>query len=671
MAEVELSMEDLGSMSVPLEIDTKGALEEMHVILKKLTQERDDLLDQKARMKSQMDDLFWRHQEMMLLTVNYISITENGVASDNLRDHRQELKENIEAEFMRIFPNSCVPPFLEKILLDPKMKLVSALCHEREETSEEADNEFNELCEALVYVFESQEKSRQLLQWAVETQVQSAKSTSALFREDEAGARIMRCYFFLIAKDYLRAVLSPCINKILSTKRSYEIDPAKVGAAEAKRNLTKLKRRITGLLDRLFKSPEDCPMEMRLTFAYIAQTVKKKYGLISADLYVGAAFFLRFVCPSIVVPSLIGINEIPTPEAQRGLINVAKYLQSLANRIPFGGPEFLEMNDFVSQQVFHLENFLAELSNVKEEDNPAGPGFEVSSGNKSQALDYITSYARQKLETMDPVLPSNQSILGIIGAALKHKQTSLRGRNHLRRPSSCLNLDELCIEAESGKIGMEIPFHDRTMSLSSIDDIDLDANLFASHSPRLLNLSEQQMINPFGKSDAISTSGRPRTMLWDFPAMSLSAKGRSRSNPGSPIPEHRAPSPLGSSDQHIMSAPTSPLMYSLADHAPLGVSPPMIRPSFKPTPPTDAEMIRPTFTRTFSSPKMKASRSAEKANDLKDSKEREKPKENSGKMNPLAFLKPKSTHTKLGPKKISVRPRDYNASAPDLGFRMP
>ena len=71
----------------------------------------------------------------------------------------------------------------------------------------------------------------------------------------------------------------------------------------------------------------------------------------------------RFISPAIVNPALVDV-EVPVDLVmRRGLMNIAKIMQNLANNI-FFGKEFhmVPLNDFLSANIVNVTRFLSEIN---------------------------------------------------------------------------------------------------------------------------------------------------------------------------------------------------------------------------------------------------------------------------------------------------------------------
>jgi len=100
---------------------------------------------------------------------------------------------------------------------------------------------------------------------------------------------------------------------------------------------------------------------------YIKKSVRQHHEDFDLQPYIGGFFFLRFICPSIVVPSIIGIHEVPSQEAQRGLILVAKVLQNMSNSISFGEKEsyMVELNEMIVAHTEIFSVFFDQLTDIE------------------------------------------------------------------------------------------------------------------------------------------------------------------------------------------------------------------------------------------------------------------------------------------------------------------
>lgn len=174
----------------------------------------------------------------MLLCINYINSSDDTNANlpEEIKDFREELKNKLEVEFLRIFPDSNIPRFLERLLVEPRLQLLNALS----ENVNKAD--LNKLASSLVCIFEASGKSTRLLKWCIKREVERARKLTtvmivwlmishwlfvaqfeSVFRDDSLNSKILRMYFDMIGKKYRTTILYNTLSKVSFTKQNYEV----------------------------------------------------------------------------------------------------------------------------------------------------------------------------------------------------------------------------------------------------------------------------------------------------------------------------------------------------------------------------------------------------------------------------------------------------------------
>eukprot|EP00027_Filamoeba_sp_ATCC50430_P016398 CAMPEP_0168572464 /NCGR_PEP_ID=MMETSP0413-20121227/17953_1 /TAXON_ID=136452 /ORGANISM="Filamoeba nolandi, Strain NC-AS-23-1" /LENGTH=681 /DNA_ID=CAMNT_0008605525 /DNA_START=1 /DNA_END=2043 /DNA_ORIENTATION=- len=464
--------------------DPKSMKEQLETLAKK----NQELEDEKKLLKKRYNDLFWKHQEMMLLAMNYINTTtEKEDLPKDLKDFREQLKDHLENEFIKIFPGSKIAHFMEKVVVEPKMRVVAALYDAAK--TEIGNMLVDDLCYALVYVFESTGKILQLLQWVINKEVTTCGNSFELFREDSLCSKIIRAYFFLVGKDYLNIILFSTVMKICGTKESYEVDPNRVQSPEHRKlSVKKLKKRVHALVERILKNGDKVPLEIRVVMYLIKDAVHQRFPNAPSNIYLGGFVFLRFICPALVIPSMLGFKQTLSSEGQRGLILVAKVLQNLSNNIQFGEKEsfMVEQNEIITHYRELVSSFLSQLPLGTEHMNGYSSPITITNGQRVNALNDITHFAKRKIEMLEKALGSDPMLMKIITASIQTKQTYAERRK--KRPSS-LTLDEIMKESENGTLMIE-EIEEEMKEDMSMKDVDM--NLGVSFSQVEYASSEQK-----------------------------------------------------------------------------------------------------------------------------------------------------------------------------------
>jgi len=245
-------------------------------------------------------------------------------------------------------------------LVEPSLQLILALC-------KAADiSESQKIANATVNVFEHYKKTLLLLKTVIHHEVDGTSREGVLFRSNSMAMKMVSIYARLVGHSYLQETLGPVIKDICNDKRSVEVDPLKVKPNEnLEENNTHLADITENLLQRIIKSIDQCPMEIRTLCNYFMVSVREKFPNHWGQA-VGGFIFLRFFCPACVAPD--GYNIIPAPPSEssrRALVLVAKTLQNLSNGLMFTKEDFMtHMNEFIDNNKERVNQYFEQLSTL-------------------------------------------------------------------------------------------------------------------------------------------------------------------------------------------------------------------------------------------------------------------------------------------------------------------
>lgn len=88
--------------------------------------------------------------------------------------------------------------------------------------------------------------------------------------------------------------------------------------------------------------------QIRMVAWYLQEIVAERFSKEEAKRIFGSFFFLRFICPAIVSPQLIGLPEVTNKEGTKGLLYVTKVLQNLANDSVTAESKLKPLNELVT-----------------------------------------------------------------------------------------------------------------------------------------------------------------------------------------------------------------------------------------------------------------------------------------------------------------------------------
>eukprot|EP00033_Pygsuia_biforma_P004189 GCRY01004596.1.p1 GENE.GCRY01004596.1~~GCRY01004596.1.p1 ORF type:complete len:441 (-),score=63.79 GCRY01004596.1:169-1491(-) len=236
--------------------------------------------------------------------------------------------------------------------------LVLALC------SVSCSSEQDAIALSLLHYFESRHLMMSLIKQAIRAEVATTFESGTLFRGLSVFIKIVSVYLKKTGGDYLTKTLKDCIKQVVKVNSSLEVDPSRITSSEqAIKNMDKIAKFCNKFLNALYTSLAYLPAQLRRVFLLVHNAVKAKFP--GEELKaVGAFFFLRFVCPSVVAPDGFGIIDTKLePQHRRALILISKVLQTMANNIPFGEKEhYMEpLNPYINQNLPKLYEFLGQL----------------------------------------------------------------------------------------------------------------------------------------------------------------------------------------------------------------------------------------------------------------------------------------------------------------------
>lgn len=207
-----------------------------------------------------------------------------------------------------------------KSLFDSKLAFIGALFEAGDE------DDWTELSENLVVVFEKNHKSIRLMIWALRREVAGTLHEHDMFRLDSAASKLLGAYGQLIGSAYLKDMLKTLVKKSLTIVAKSEKDKDKEEIPD--KAVWKL---ISSLMELLVGKMSSAPFPLRVLCFYIKEEMEKRFPG-KGNIGVGGFVFLRLICPAIVAPEVRGIcrNEISAPH-RRFLVRVARELQQLVN----------------------------------------------------------------------------------------------------------------------------------------------------------------------------------------------------------------------------------------------------------------------------------------------------------------------------------------------------
>ncbi|TFK24729.1 hypothetical protein FA15DRAFT_406917 [Coprinopsis marcescibilis] len=244
-------------------------------------------------------------------------------------------------------------------------------------------SEVEMIISVLLNVFDSRNSLMALMKLMVEREVAQTDSESALFRSNSTCIRLLSAFARTHGYHYLRSLINPLIRMLAAPSDSQEVR----ANGEGVEGLS-IEYVVSRFITIITSSTDIVPIMIREMCAHIGKVVSELWpdARFSA---LGAFIFLRFISPAIVTPELIDVElprEADEMALRKGLMHVAKIVQSLANNI-FVGKEIVtnQLNKFIQANGPRILEFLENL----QEPRPPAPDHETWTGVTPDETDII------------------------------------------------------------------------------------------------------------------------------------------------------------------------------------------------------------------------------------------------------------------------------------------
>ena len=172
----------------------------------------------------------------------------------------------------------------------------------------------------------------QIFDWVAHKAIKGISQRNLLFREETIFSKYISNSLFIEGRVFLVAVLRKTLKSVLAKKVHCEVDPAKEPDPDQRAlNELNLVQAVRNLIEACTGSTSKVYQNMRRLLGKIYKATREQFDEDTAYQAVGAVFFLRFVCPNIVLPHTLGIVKEVDSVSRRKLILITKFIQLIAN----------------------------------------------------------------------------------------------------------------------------------------------------------------------------------------------------------------------------------------------------------------------------------------------------------------------------------------------------
>lgn len=206
----------------------------------------------------------------------------------------------------------------------------------------------------------------QFLVDVIMNEVRKTTDENLTFRGNSLATKSVDAFMKMIGLSYLRKAIGATIETIYKCSVDPEIDPQRMISEntleENQKNILKFVEDIWGTVS---TSHSYIPNNLKSVFCKVRKECESKSDTLILERVVSSFFFLRFICPAILSPSLFKLTQkYPNEKVARCLTLVAKVIQNLANFSRFGGKEqYMDVfNEFVEAEIPAMRNFLSAIA---------------------------------------------------------------------------------------------------------------------------------------------------------------------------------------------------------------------------------------------------------------------------------------------------------------------
>eukprot|EP01105_Mastigella_eilhardi_P013939 TRINITY_DN3176_c0_g1_i2.p1 TRINITY_DN3176_c0_g1~~TRINITY_DN3176_c0_g1_i2.p1 ORF type:complete len:599 (+),score=146.51 TRINITY_DN3176_c0_g1_i2:81-1799(+) len=250
--------------------------------------------------------------------------------SERARRLNREVKAKREAALSASLAKSRNDKFNTFVMLlsHPSLALVRSMLECLDKTQED------EFLARTSRILDTSNLALPLITQEVSQVVREMTDPTTMFRENTTASKLMTAYTKAIGRRYILDLLCEPVRHFTVHAADYEIDQFKVeGSIDVERNAVNLVDACKMLTDQIMGSTTQCPISLRRIAHHLREEVTRKFGATSGLIAVGSFMILRFICPNIVAPTVMGILDAPPRSKElRALLLITKTLQNLANK---------------------------------------------------------------------------------------------------------------------------------------------------------------------------------------------------------------------------------------------------------------------------------------------------------------------------------------------------
>lgn len=265
----------------------------------------------------------------------------------------------------------------------------------------QASEDRSSVATCLVRIYESRNKAPMILKALLTSEISNASNTETLFRANSLASKSVDMYMKISCYHYLQHCIQGLIDSIY--KETLKGKSCELDGPDAKKNWKYLQKLLDTSLDKIYRSIDSCPSDLRDIFYHIQNQVQEKFldDKLVQFTSVSGFLFLRFICPAILGPKLFDLAaDHPIGKTATNLKQVAKIIQRIANMGPTNtsttDPILHECEMYIEGQKIAMKRFLNQISKP----NPNSEFFNPASVDLQQELSHMQEHCEKNIASI-------------------------------------------------------------------------------------------------------------------------------------------------------------------------------------------------------------------------------------------------------------------------------
>jgi len=240
--------------------------------------------------------------------------------------------------------------------------------------------------------------------YCLQSEIAKTNEFELLLRGSGVNTRLLSTIARLAGYQYLKNLLLPLIQEVISSKRALEINPAKLQPEESvEQNLQNLLQVSKDLITAIKSSVPNLPLIVASICSELHESTQQKFGHTGPQA-ISSFLLLRFICPALTMPDKYELLQECSLDLRRKLILIAKVIQAVFNQTIEEKEEWMQaVLPFVEESKGEVSTICESIRNTTKDTNPKLfikqlIGLNISKSARKTAEELVYFFINQHLD---------------------------------------------------------------------------------------------------------------------------------------------------------------------------------------------------------------------------------------------------------------------------------